>query len=98
MTKIVKIDRNGNAIVALVPEIIVVSRITIVVSLIPFEIPVERLFNHIKGHFFLFCYAHLRGCWSTETVGLRHVAYLMQSPTVLTKGFRATLIFEMFCN
>ena len=93
MTKIVKIDWNGNAIVALVPEIIVVSWITIVASLISFEIPVERFFNHIRGHFFFYA-MHIWGAVGQQ----RHVAYLMPSPTVLTKGFRATVIFQMFCN
>ena len=52
MTNIVKRDRKyGNAMVALVPKIIVVSSISIVASSISSEIPVERLFNHIRGHF-----------------------------------------------
>lgn len=54
MTNIVKHDRKyGNAMVALVPKIIVVSSISIVASSISsdLEIPVERLFNHIRGHF-----------------------------------------------
>lgn len=52
MTNIVKHDRKyGNAMVALVPKIIVVSSISIVASSISSEIPVERLFNHIRGHF-----------------------------------------------
>ena len=51
MTNIVKQDRKyGNAMVALVPKIIVVSSISIVASSISSEIPVERLFNHIRGH------------------------------------------------
>lgn len=57
LTNIVKHDRKyGNAIVALVPKIIVVSSITIVASSISSEIPVERFFNHIRGHFsYLLC-------------------------------------------
>ena len=52
MTNIVKHNwKYGNVMVALVPKIIVVSSITIVASLISPEIPVERLFNHTRGHF-----------------------------------------------
>lgn len=54
MTNIVKRDQKyGNAMVAFVPKIIAVSSIMIVASSISSEIPVERLFNHIRGHFFL---------------------------------------------
>ena len=57
MTNIVKHDRKyGSVMVALVPKIIVVSSISIVASSISSAIPVERLFNHIRGHFqYLLC-------------------------------------------
>lgn len=104
MTKIVKHDRNGNAMVGLVPEIIIitVSWKTIDASLISSEVPVERLFNHIGGHFFLFCCAQLRGCWSIETVGLTKCG-IFNAVTYWGEwgggDFRgATLIFQTFCN
>ena len=57
MTNIVKHDwKYGNAMVALVPKIIVVSSIMIIANSILSEIPVERLFNNIRGHFsYLLC-------------------------------------------